>query len=201
MLRSQLQTRTRPRSLTPLLTALLFLAGSALAAQETVIQPFNNANGFDPVSGPVADEAGNLYGTTFTGGKDECGTVYRLSAPAQMGGAWTKTAFYSFHCGADGGLPYGGLIFDKRGNLYGTTTLGGGGSCLGAAARYLNSSVLRRKVTGGLSRSSIRFREAPPTALIPKPPWYSTLKATSMAPPCSVEAPSVAAVVVVPCTS
>jgi hypothetical protein len=118
-----------------------------------------------------------------------------------MGGAWTKTAFYSFHCGADGGLPYGGLIFDKRGNLYGTTTLGGGGSCLGAAARYLNSSVLRRKVTGGLSRSSIRFREAPPTALIPRPPWHSTLKAISMAPPCSVEAPSVAAVVVVPCTS
>jgi uncharacterized repeat protein (TIGR03803 family) len=110
---------------------LLFLAGSALAAQETVILSFDGANGFDPVSGPVADEAGNLYGTTFTGGKDECGTVYRLSAPAQMGGAWTKTAFYSFHCGADGGLPYGGLIFDKRGNLYGTTTLGGGGSCLG----------------------------------------------------------------------
>jgi uncharacterized repeat protein (TIGR03803 family) len=171
---------------------LLFLAGSALAAQETVIQPFNNANGFDPVSGPVADEAGNLYGTTFTGGKDECGTVYRLSAPAQMGGAWTKTAFYSFHCGADGGLPYGGLIFDKRGNLYGTTTLGGGGSCLGGCGTVFE--LVRPTKKGHRWTKSILY-------LIPRPPWYSTLKAISMAPPCSVEAPSVAAVVVVPCTS
>jgi len=44
-------------------------------------------------------------------------------APA-MAGARNVSVLYDFN-GADGGLPYGGVIFDKSGNLYGTTEQGG----------------------------------------------------------------------------
>jgi uncharacterized repeat protein (TIGR03803 family) len=155
MIRSHLLPGLHVRGLTPLLVALLFLAGSALAAQETVILHFNKTNGWEPLSGPVADEAGNLYGTTFGGGKDDCGTVYRLSVPPEVGGAWTRTAFYSFHCGTDGAEPYGGLIFDKRGNLYGTTTLGGSGSCLAGCGTVFE--LVRPTEKGGKWTKSILY--------------------------------------------
>jgi len=69
------------------------------------------------------DRAGNFYGTTVGGGQgcfgSGCGTVFRLAPDG------TETVLYSFTGGADGSNPYGAVIRDNGGNLYGTTRLGG----------------------------------------------------------------------------
>jgi uncharacterized repeat protein (TIGR03803 family) len=76
----------------------------------------------------VWDSAGNLYGTTETGGNDGLGVVFELTPTS--GGSWTETVLHSFTGVTDGWLPDSGVIIDKSGNLYGTAFLGGGyGSC------------------------------------------------------------------------
>jgi hypothetical protein len=126
------------RTLTFLLAAMLLISGAAFATKETVILPFNITNGMTPLSGFVADKAGNLYGVTSIGGNGNCsdfgggggcGTVYELSPPASVTGAWTETVLYNFQGGTDGDEVVGTLVFDKSGNLYGTTALGGAGVC------------------------------------------------------------------------
>ncbi len=96
----------------------------------TVIHNFGNGlDGDFPYASLLIDAAGNLYGTTLQGGAYGDGTVFELSPSA---GGWTESILYSFSGGADGGDPYGGLIFDSSGNLYGATaglyTGGQGGS-------------------------------------------------------------------------
>jgi beta-xylosidase len=84
-------------------------------------------------SGVVIDAAGNMYGTTIWGGNlgcnppDGCGVVFELSPNAN--GTWTETVLYAFGGIADGITPYGGVILDASGSLYGTTELGGGNGC------------------------------------------------------------------------
>jgi uncharacterized repeat protein (TIGR03803 family) len=79
-------------------------------------------DGSDPGGEVIFDPAGkNLYGTTYGGGADGKGTVYELSPSS---GTWSETVLYSF-TGADGANPVAGLVFDKAGNLYGTTSFGG----------------------------------------------------------------------------
>ncbi len=95
---------------------------------ETLLYEFRNAaDGQDLFGGLVFDKAGNLYGTTVYGGGSApaCGTVFKLTPPASGGGPWTKSILYKFTCGADGGYPESGLVFDKARNLYGTATYGG----------------------------------------------------------------------------
>jgi uncharacterized repeat protein (TIGR03803 family) len=88
-----------------------------------------NFNGHDSTGdGPYAtlifDKAGKLYGTTALGGYYDCGMVFELSP--QASGEWTETIVHSFEPSDwDGGTPYGGLIIDTAGNLYGTTNQGG----------------------------------------------------------------------------
>ena len=54
------------------------------------------------------------------------GTVFELSPPIGKSTQWTEQVLYSFRATSeDGQLPYGSLIFDKWGNLYGTTNAGG----------------------------------------------------------------------------
>jgi uncharacterized repeat protein (TIGR03803 family) len=96
---------------------------------ESVLYSFTGGNdGLTPYSGVIADEQGNLYGTTPVGGQhsstcnDGCGVVFELS-PNQNG--WTESLLYSFQGGADGANPYGGLLRDSQGNFYGTTSSGG----------------------------------------------------------------------------
>jgi uncharacterized repeat protein (TIGR03803 family) len=68
------------------------------------------------------DGSGNLYGTTQYGGAYSAGTVFRLAHPNAPGGDWTQTVIYSFGSNpGDGTSPYGGLVFDRAGNLYGAT--------------------------------------------------------------------------------
>jgi uncharacterized repeat protein (TIGR03803 family) len=86
-------------------------------------------DGMSPANGLVADSAGNLYGVAEGGlGNGTLGVVFEMTPPATAGGAWTETILYSFLGGAiDGAGPYCTLIFDRQGNLYGTTTHGGPG--------------------------------------------------------------------------
>jgi uncharacterized repeat protein (TIGR03803 family) len=84
-------------------------------------------DGAFPEASPIMDGAGNLYGTTASGGSFGYGTVYKVS-PTSNG--WTETVLYSF-CAqggsacTDGAFPQGGLTMDSAGNLYGTAGIGG----------------------------------------------------------------------------
>ncbi|HEX7423995.1 MAG TPA: choice-of-anchor tandem repeat GloVer-containing protein [Terriglobales bacterium] len=93
----------------------------------SVLHSFSGSDeGRAPMAGLTADSAGNLYGTTSSGGQDGrgCGTVFKLS-PGKNN-KWTHTVLYSFDATqSEGCWPTGGLVFDKAGNLYGTTQWGG----------------------------------------------------------------------------
>lgn len=94
--------------------------------KEAILYNFNiGATGSDPNAGVVMDKAGNLYGTTDYGGDAycDCGVIYKL-APGPKG-KWTYTVLHTFGIGDDGGVPAGNLVMDSKGNLYGSTVLGG----------------------------------------------------------------------------
>jgi uncharacterized repeat protein (TIGR03803 family) len=81
-------------------------------------------------SGLVFDAAGNLYGATAAGGAYGYGVIFKLVPNTD--GTWTESVLYSFTGGPDGAYPFAGPIFDSAGNLYGTTSGGGFGSCSNA---------------------------------------------------------------------
>jgi uncharacterized repeat protein (TIGR03803 family) len=81
----------------------------------------NGGDGAYPYAGLTPDRAGNLYGTTTEGGHGY-GTVFRLS---RAGSGWLLSPLYMFQGGADGVIPYGGVVFGPDGALYGTTSNGG----------------------------------------------------------------------------
>ncbi len=85
---------------------------------------FAGPDGSGPISAPIMDKAGNLYGTTrYGGGKcsssSGCGVIYNLAETEP--GAWKAFLLHVFTDAADGADPFGPLIFDGKGNLYGTT--------------------------------------------------------------------------------
>jgi uncharacterized repeat protein (TIGR03803 family) len=143
--------------------------------KETILYNFQGGDdGQNPVGGVILDQAGNLYGTTFDGGVNGGGTVYKLSRSskgwdlttlysftgsyggpynkltfdakgalygatnsdgpnndgmvfklAPKKGGWTFTDLYDFTGGSDGGLPYGSVAVDAKGNIFGTAVIGG----------------------------------------------------------------------------
>ncbi len=109
----------------------VFVLTPASAAKKKTLYAFGSRYGAHPLGTLVFDGAGNLYGTTERGGiltcgpdgSGGCGTVFQL-AP-QPDGTWKLHVLYEFTGGADGALPYTGVIFDAAGNLYGTTAAGG----------------------------------------------------------------------------
>jgi uncharacterized repeat protein (TIGR03803 family) len=101
--------------------------GSKMAWTETVLHFFSRKNGIGPTDGLIADGAGNLYGTTASGGGHGDGVLFELSPAAGGKRLWTETVLHSFN-GTDGLNPQGGLLADGAGNLYGTTYQGGANS-------------------------------------------------------------------------
>jgi uncharacterized repeat protein (TIGR03803 family) len=108
------------------LLPLLISVGSAFAGRPTVkvLYRFQGLNdGDNPYGNLIADRAGNLYGTTEYGGiNGYYGTVFELTPPTEVGGSWKETTLYAFGNTGDGARPTDGLIFDSKGNLYGTTS-------------------------------------------------------------------------------
>ena len=52
------------------------------------------------------------------------GTVFKLTL---SNGSWTETVLHDFTGGSDGGTPYGNVVIDRKGSLYGTASTGGRG--------------------------------------------------------------------------
>ena len=116
-------TRNRsPYSIALLLAFVLLGFSSAQSQTFTVLHTFTGPDGLTPYSGVTLDGAGNLYGTTYGGGSDGMGTVYQLK---RHGSSYVHNQLHAFTGGADGGSPYGGVVFGPDGQLYGAT-LGGG---------------------------------------------------------------------------
>jgi uncharacterized repeat protein (TIGR03803 family) len=90
----------------------------------TVLHTFTGGkDGAVPQEGLLLDNAGNLYGTTFKGGKLKNtrlnnGTIYKISPDG------IYTVLHRFTT-AEGQNPNGGLVSDPDGNLFGTAQLGG----------------------------------------------------------------------------
>jgi uncharacterized repeat protein (TIGR03803 family) len=108
-------------------------AQNALGLKETVLYTFTgNTDGAIPIPGVIRDDTGNLYGTTWQGGNldacargpaTDCGVVFKLDPTGH------ETPLYSFTGGTDGGAPWGTLVRDADGNLYGTAPSGGDPNC------------------------------------------------------------------------
>jgi len=96
---------------------------SGYASTPTVLVSFDGTDGATPYAGLIADAAGNLFGTTVSGGAYHYGVVFEIAKTAS-GYASTPTVLVSFD-GPDGATPYAGLIADAAGNLFGTTQYGG----------------------------------------------------------------------------
>ncbi len=79
----------------------------------------NGSDGATPYAGLTIDGLGNIFGTTFSGGASNLGTVFEITA-----GSISPTILYSFS-GSDGANPYAAVTVDSLGNIFGTTSAGG----------------------------------------------------------------------------
>jgi len=100
-------------------TGMPYVSGSGPGGHETVLLSFTWADGANPAGGVIRDSAGNLYGTTYQGGINNAGLLYKLDT------AGLVTVLYRFTGGPDWGGPTAGVILDSAANLYGTTSTGG----------------------------------------------------------------------------
>jgi uncharacterized repeat protein (TIGR03803 family) len=89
---------------------------------------FNYGDGWYPDGSVAMDKFGNLYGTTLSGGSATCGTIWKVSKKGK------ETILHTFGLSSsDGCSPFGGVVRDPKGNLYGVTD---GGGATGAGALY-----------------------------------------------------------------
>ncbi len=95
--------------------------------KETVLHNFSMTDGVNPLGGLTLDDTGNLYGTEFSGAAYG-GGVFELS-PDKVH-AWKFTQLYTFAgLSPEGSNPYGGVLRDDSGNLYGAAYYGGASCC------------------------------------------------------------------------
>lgn len=125
------------RMFSALLLAVFFSVVPSAHAQSRgqVLHTFEGPPDCDNAVAPlIADTKRDLYGTTLGGGANKLGCIFEMS-PSKEG--WQETVLHSFS-GPDGDGPWGALVFDKNGNLYGTA--GAGGAYGGGVAFELNPS-------------------------------------------------------------
>jgi len=102
------------------LLAALVTASPARAGTFKILYAFSgSSDGANPTTSLIQDGSGNFYGTTFSGGATDYGTVFKLDTNGR------ETVLYSFTGSPDGANPLGGVLMDAAGNLYGTTLYGG----------------------------------------------------------------------------
>jgi hypothetical protein len=136
----------------------------------TILYNFQGGkDGIFPWGDLTLDKNGNLYGATqFGGGKGttcnkyfdgNCGTVFKLSTPKAKGGKWTEKVLHSFAGGTDGANPNGGLVFDSKGAIYGTT-FGGGDESGECGAGGCGTAVELKPPTknGGAWKENVLYR-------------------------------------------
>jgi uncharacterized repeat protein (TIGR03803 family) len=97
-------------------TVFKLTRGSGGTWKYSVLHRFNGSDGAAPEGSLILDSSGNLYGTTFSGGAQNLGTVFELSP---VGNRWRETVLYYFSAYPDVSQPNGALTMDKAGNLYG----------------------------------------------------------------------------------
>ena len=104
----------------------------------TTLRHFANSgagltNGDNPTHGLIRDADGNLYGTAAEGGDGDGGVIFRINSAGNF------SVLHRFEGSGPGSLdgfrPWGGLIRDAAGNLYGTTAFGGNGGLAGVLFR------------------------------------------------------------------
>ena len=110
-------------------TVFEIAAGSRKAIVLHTFSPGDHANG-TPEHRLLIGRSGNLYGATWNlGAGRRDGTVFEITA-----GKHEFRILHSFTGGRDGIAPNGGLVMDRKGNLYGTTGWGGGWCINGRSA-------------------------------------------------------------------
>jgi uncharacterized repeat protein (TIGR03803 family) len=102
------------------------------------------------------DQAGNIYGTTASGGPSGYGDVFKLT---RKGSGWVFSSLHDFTGRSDGCRPFSGLIFDGAGSLYGTTAYGGTPGC----------------PDNGGPGNGVVFKLRPPLCLTTLCPWKETV--------------------------
>ncbi|MGD0189822.1 MAG: choice-of-anchor tandem repeat GloVer-containing protein [Rhizomicrobium sp.] len=123
------------------LTAVIALASTLMTSAfapalsgERVLHKFQGgSDGATPSGGLIAGSKGHLYGTTDAGGGGVdcsnggggCGVIFQVASRGE------EKILYAFKGGSDGAFPYGSLLLDNSGNLYGTTEGGAGTGCNG----------------------------------------------------------------------
>jgi uncharacterized repeat protein (TIGR03803 family) len=129
-----------------------------------------------PESGPLLPSPnGGLYAP----GGSSNGAIYLISPPSSPGGRWTQSAIHTFTGTPDGSLPFGNLILNQDGSLYGVT---GEGGLYGFGTVYQLSppSAPGRRVDR--NHPHIALPDRPATAGFPKI-WRQAAAVSSMAQP------------------
>src|SRR5580658_3566425 len=91
---------------------------------ESVLYAFQGGNdGALPYAGLTADKtvSGSFYGATAHGGSAGAGTIFKITL---AGSVYAESVLYTFQGGTDGAYPFGGLLVNRAGTLFGTTYTG-----------------------------------------------------------------------------
>lgn len=106
------------------LFVLVAITAVALPAQGfKTLHSFDGTDGSNSLGQLIQGADGNFYGTTQSGGNNNCamgcGTVFKITPDG------TLTTLHSFTDSPDGSLPFAGLVQAANGDLYGVTLAGG----------------------------------------------------------------------------